>query len=298
MQYPVFQTFRQPTGASVAAPAFVATANAPIVSAQPAASATATATTGAPQVFQPFVQQQQQPFVGGKLVVGPYGPFRGAVPRLLYFNSRGLAEYSRLMLAEGGFEFEDVRIKEFTAEMKAQQPFGQLPVLEMDGRRIPESKAIAWYIARRCGFVGQNIDDQTQIDIVLEVIADIRQKLSPLYAVSKEGDKEKLARMKDEFVKNELGKWYGHLEGLLLRNPYNSNPYAPTMFFAGSTPTIADFAVFDTLSTNSYGLEHDNKKLLNESYPNLGRFRQSFARLPGVARWIANHPEDYSAHRV
>jgi len=277
-QYPGAFGFRAPTATSVPTATATTSNGAAAAAAAPATSAV------------PFNGAQ---FGAGAKLAGPFGPVRVARPRLLYFSSRGLAEYIRLMLVEGGVDFEDVRLKELTAEIKAQQPFGQVPVLEIDGRVIPESRAIAWYVARRCGFAGTTIDDQTQIDIVLEVVGDIKQKFGPVYMANKEADKEKLARIRAEFVNNELTKWYGHLETLLGSNPVNQS-WAPCLFFAGAAPTIADFVVFDQLTSNACDIHEENKKLLADKFPLLSRFKASFARLPRIQRWISQHPEDYT----
>ncbi|KAK6994499.1 glutathione S-transferase 6 [Biomphalaria glabrata] len=69
--------------------------------------------------------------------------------KLIYFNGRGRAELSRLILAVAGQKYEDVRIvgENWPAE-KSKTPFGQLPVLEVDGQTFGQSLAIATYLAR------------------------------------------------------------------------------------------------------------------------------------------------------
>lgn len=56
--------------------------------------------------------------------------------KLVYFDMKGRAEAIRLALHIGGIPFEDTRITyaEFTPEMKETLPFGQLPILEIDGK--------------------------------------------------------------------------------------------------------------------------------------------------------------------
>merc|ERR1712088_721156 len=62
--------------------------------------------------------------------------------KLTYFNLRGRAEPSRLLLAYGGIKFEDCRLtpafedpKEWS-ELKPKTPYGSLPLLEWDGTCI------------------------------------------------------------------------------------------------------------------------------------------------------------------
>merc|ERR1711936_1391862 len=74
--------------------------------------------------------------------------------KLTYFNLRGRAEPSRLLLAYGGIKFEDCRItpgfedpKEWMA-LKPKTPYGSLPLLEWNGTNVAQSMAIARFIAR------------------------------------------------------------------------------------------------------------------------------------------------------
>ena len=73
--------------------------------------------------------------------------------RLTYFDFPfWRAEASRITLTTGGIAFEDIRPNrsEFMAmKSSGELPYGQLPVLDVDGERIAQSVAIA----RFCGIV-------------------------------------------------------------------------------------------------------------------------------------------------
>ena len=78
--------------------------------------------------------------------------------KLVYFNVMGRAETARLILAQAGVSYEDKRIeKEEWPALKASLPMGQLPVLEVDGKTIGQSMAIARYCARRFGLAGKQL---------------------------------------------------------------------------------------------------------------------------------------------
>lgn len=75
--------------------------------------------------------------------------------KLTYFDGRGLAETSRYLLALAGAKWEDHRLPiefkpdgppvraEFDAlKASGALPFGQVPLLEFDGKKIAQSKAI------------------------------------------------------------------------------------------------------------------------------------------------------------
>lgn len=59
-------------------------------------------------------------------------------------------------------------------------PMGQMPVLEVDGRRVHQSISMARYLARQVGLVGADAWEDLQIDIVVDTINDFRLSRTPL----------------------------------------------------------------------------------------------------------------------
>ena len=75
---------------------------------------------------------------------------------LVYFPTRGLAEVSRLVLAEAAvpYTYECIGADLWTPQLKAQFTFGMLPVLaNFDGRggELCNSQVITRHIARSVG---------------------------------------------------------------------------------------------------------------------------------------------------
>ena len=52
-------------------------------------------------------------------------------------------------------------------------PFGQLPVLEIDGIKIGQSITIARYLANKFNLAGKTDIEKAQADMVLDCIQDI-----------------------------------------------------------------------------------------------------------------------------
>merc|ERR1712020_699422 len=99
--------------------------------------------------------------------------------KLTYFNLRGRAEPSRLLLAYGGIKYEDCRLtpafqdpKEWS-ELKPKTPYGSLPLLEWDGTCIAQSMAVARFIAREVGLAGRCNMESAQIDEIIDAINDM-----------------------------------------------------------------------------------------------------------------------------
>lgn len=72
--------------------------------------------------------------------------------KLLYFDCRGRAEAIRQLFKLAKVDFEDARIDMDTwANVKDSTPFGQVPVLEVDGKQIAQTNAILRFVGRELG---------------------------------------------------------------------------------------------------------------------------------------------------
>lgn len=91
---------------------------------------------------------------------------------LHYFNIRGRAEISRLIMVAGKIPFEDSRVQDRVSEWptkKQDAPIGQLPYLEIDQLKLPQSLTIARYLAREADLAGKTNIEQAQADAVVDV---------------------------------------------------------------------------------------------------------------------------------
>lgn len=53
-------------------------------------------------------------------------------------------------------------------------PFGQVPVLEVDGKAVNQSAAICRYLAKQVGILGKSDWDALEADAVVDTITDLR----------------------------------------------------------------------------------------------------------------------------
>ncbi|BFZ09089.1 hypothetical protein BsWGS_12128 [Bradybaena similaris] len=155
--------------------------------------------------------------------------------KLTYFDGRGRAEVSRYILAAARQKYEDIRLsREEWVEKKPQTPFGQLPILEIDGKVYTESIAIATYLAREFGFYGKTSLDGLKIDQVVQLGMDL---LRAGFTVFMESDETKKAELMKNLKDVEVPKFYGFFENLLKESD--------TGYFVGNDLTLADIFVFD-----------------------------------------------------
>ncbi|KAI6212680.1 hypothetical protein M3Y94_00054900 [Aphelenchoides besseyi] len=131
-----------------------------------------------------------------------------------YLNVRGLGECARLILHYAGCEFEDHRM-EFAELNKDELPFGKVPVLEVDGKKLPESFAINRYLAKQTGLGGSDDFESAEIDSIAYLWKDFLDAILPFILVvmgRRKGDKE---QMREEHLNPALNHYIPIFERLL-----------------------------------------------------------------------------------
>ncbi|XP_039607053.1 hematopoietic prostaglandin D synthase-like isoform X3 [Polypterus senegalus] len=93
--------------------------------------------------------------------------------KLTYFNMRGRAELARYIFAYAGMKYEDIRVEwKDWPEIKQTIPFEKLPIMEVDGIIIPQSLAIARYLAKETGLAGATSLEEAQTDALVDCMND------------------------------------------------------------------------------------------------------------------------------
>merc|ERR1712168_286901 len=126
--------------------------------------------------------------------------------KLTYFNGRGRAEISRLILAYAGVQFEDDRITgEQLAEMKSSLAYGQLPKLEYKGTILYQSVTIARFLAKEVGIGGNSNLEKAQADEVADAVTDIQNAIYGAFFEKDEAAKaEKMKKVTEETIPKGL----------------------------------------------------------------------------------------------
>ncbi|CAF4189096.1 unnamed protein product, partial [Rotaria sordida] len=157
--------------------------------------------------------------------------------KLIYFNGRGRAEVSRLIFAAAGQKYDDVRYErnEWPAH-KSEMPLGQMPVLEVDGTKLPQSLTIARFLAKQFQLAGKDNLEQAKVDAVADTLSDLVSKYGPIRFEQDATKKEELTK---KFLAEELPKHLQNLE--TLGKLYgNGGP-----FFVGNRLTWVDLYFYD-----------------------------------------------------
>ncbi|XP_072389821.1 glutathione S-transferase-like [Diabrotica undecimpunctata] len=94
--------------------------------------------------------------------------------KLTYFNVTGRVEPARVMFHYGEIPFEDVRIEHADwPSLKPKTPFGELPVLEIDGKKYTQGVSLARYVANIVGLVGKTNEENLEIEIAVNIVSEL-----------------------------------------------------------------------------------------------------------------------------
>ena len=157
-------------------------------------------------------------------------------------------------------------------------PYGQLPVLEVDGFMLAQTVAIARYCGKLDGLYPVNDDLlAARVDELLDTASQITILLS---ATMREKDLEKRLALRAELASDTLLKWMTFLENRLIQN--ENSP-----MFVGAKMTVADLAVWRLLGWLTSGVLDGLPKTLLNGHPALQAHSEHIASQPGVLDWMA-----------
>lgn len=198
--------------------------------------------------------------------------------KLTYFDVHGgRAEPARLALHIGGIAFEDHRFTypEF-ADIRKSTPFGQVPVLHVDGVQVTQCDAINRYCAKLAGLYPTDAFQALLCDEVSYVVEEAGVKLGPTYRMT--GEEQKAARL--ALVNGSMPVYLRWLQDQLQAHGGE--------FFADNRLTIADLKVFvDVRTLNSGRLDHVPTDLVQQVAPLLNAHMQRVAQTPAIAQYYA-----------
>uniref|UniRef100_A0A8B9Y5V5 Glutathione S-transferase n=1 Tax=Bos mutus grunniens TaxID=30521 RepID=A0A8B9Y5V5_BOSMU len=102
-------------------------------------------------------------------------------PKLHYFDARGRMEAIRWLLAAAGVEFEEKFIEKPEDLDKLKNDgslmFQQVPMVEIDGMKLVQTRAILNYIATKYNLYGKDMKERALIDMYSEGVADLGEMI-------------------------------------------------------------------------------------------------------------------------
>jgi len=207
---------------------------------------------------------------------------------LTYFDVRGRGEVTRLLFKVAGVEFEDKRLtfEEWGKEKENMKsagkvPFGQLPVLEVDGTLLAQSMAIGRFVANELGFTPSTNLGKAQADMIVDGCSDFGEKIvRPRF----EKDEVKKAQLEEE-AKAATPGLLKCFEDILKANNGGKG------FFVGDKLTFADISVFNILN---YAWFDPNDPLSSpeelKKFPILAEHYERIKNVPAIKKWLQERP--------
>ena len=196
-----------------------------------------------------------------------------ATYKLFYFPVRGLAEPVRLLLAQKDIKYEDIRLagEEWQKE-KPNMPFGVMPVLEEDGKKLGGSLTILRYLGEKYGLAGSNAWDNAHLANIADFITDFRLELVKVYYEKDETKKQELQKRLAEEV---IPKYFGKLNELA----------ATTGYLCCGRLTWPDLQLYTILD---YVIKGHPEVLSN--FPGLTSLRKNIEGDANISKWINERP--------
>ncbi|KAK2151767.1 hypothetical protein LSH36_352g02010 [Paralvinella palmiformis] len=199
--------------------------------------------------------------------------------KFIYLPLRARGEISRLLFAVGGVAYEDCRVKDADwPSLKKTTPYGQLPILEVEGEVICQSRAIEIFLARRFGLCGKNDIQEAKVIMIRECCADLWDKCTSIYL---EKDETKKGELKKAFEEGTLITYMTNLQKFLNQNKGGDG------YFVGDSITYADLTFQHYLDLVKPLAKVD---VPWDKWPKLKALNERVKSHPKVADWIAKRP--------
>ena len=192
-------------------------------------------------------------------------------------------ETSRIALFYGGIEFEDIRLsREEISKIKFDGtfPFGQFPILQVDGKTLDQTGAIARFCGKLSGLYPINDDfAAAKVDGVIDLATDINNQKRPAL---REKDPKLRMELRQELSGAILPPWLVFLEKLLEDN-------GDTGYFVGESFSVADLTIWRLCGCISSGIIDGLSVNLFDSLPLLKNHQKIISNLPKVAECVEKH---------
>ncbi|XP_060090978.1 glutathione S-transferase-like [Heteronotia binoei] len=194
-------------------------------------------------------------------------------PKLHYFNGRGRMESIRWLLAAAGIEFEEVFLETKEDFEKLCNDgallFHQLPMVEIDGMKIVQTRAILSYIAAKHNLYGKDRNEKTLIDIYVEGTIDLMGMIISLMFQTTEGKAKQIALIIDQATT----RYFPAYEKVLKDHGQD--------FLVGNRLSWADVHLFETIL-----MTEELKSDVLSKFPQLQAFKTRMSNIPTIKKFL------------
>ncbi|XP_018428572.1 PREDICTED: glutathione S-transferase 3-like isoform X2 [Nanorana parkeri] len=190
---------------------------------------------------------------------------------LHYFNGRGKMESIRWALAAVGVEFEEKVFETRENYEKLLKSgdllFQQVPMVEIDGMKLVQTKAILSYIAGKYNIYGKDLKERLYIDMYVEGTTDLMQLTMSLYFMPEAEQK----KQRDLIKQRALNRYLPVYEKALENQEY----------LVGKKFSLADVHLLEAILS----VEELNADIL-KNLPNLQAFKARISSIPTIKKFL------------
>lgn len=204
--------------------------------------------------------------------------------KLYSFRKNDPGEVIRFIFHHAGQKFDDVRIgRDEWPELKEQMPCGELPVLEVNGKKLAGTRAIAAFMANKLGLAGSDDAwDRAQLDSICDLVLETVVVLSRYWS---ETDPSHRERKKAEVLKTAVP------QRLKMINKYIEDNGSSEGFVNGKQLTYVDFFIhflFCDVLTHVYPDQEQQQEA--RKYPAVSRLCKTVYNQPNIKKYLDSRP--------
>ncbi|NWU68337.1 GSTA1 transferase, partial [Pterocles burchelli] len=194
-------------------------------------------------------------------------------PKLHYFNGRGRMETIRWLLAAAGVEFEECFLESkddlTTLQKGGFLLFQQVPMVEIDGMKMVQTRAILNYIAAKHNLYGKDLKERALIDMYVEGTTDLSELLM-MYPFQPADKKEQhFATLVDKAT----NRYFPVYEQVLKDHGQD--------FLVGNQFSRADVQLLETLL-----MAEEYKADILAKFPLLQKFKARISNIPPIKKFL------------
>ncbi|XP_077018186.1 glutathione S-transferase A4 [Tamandua tetradactyla] len=197
-----------------------------------------------------------------------------AKPKLHYPNGRGRMESVRWALAAAGVEFDEEFLETKEQLLKLQNGnhllFQQVPMVEIDGMKLVQTRSILHYIAEKHHLFGKDLKEKTLIDMYVEGTLDLLE-LIIMHPFLKPDDQQKEVV---SMTQKAVIRYFPVFEKIL-------KDHGQT-FLVGNQLSLADVILLQTI----LALEEKVPNILS-AFPHLQEFTVKVSNVPTIKKFLA-----------
>ena len=199
------------------------------------------------------------------------------------------AEICRLALHLGGVPFEEQHPARGTLpdlERDGTLPYGQIPVLLVDGEPLAQTGAIARFCADLAGMTPRDPFTAAKVDELIDATTDITNLLSPTMRIS---DLAERLKAREALVAGPLAQWLGRLDRAAGRAFERSGRSGQGPWLFGEQLTIADLALWGILKWLKSGSLDGVPATIVDPYPHLTAVLERVSAHEPVRAWMTRY---------